>query len=53
MNAHDNYSFPNSNTGGSEGYVTETVPGRMVIHHSAGTPSHVILPLVKAPADGY
>lgn len=46
MNALDNYSFPNSNTGGDEGYVTETVIGHMQIHHSSEYPSHVILPVL-------
>ena len=46
MNALDNYSFPNSNTGGDEGYVTETVIGNMQIHHSNEYPSHVILPVL-------
>ncbi len=46
MNALDNYSFPNSNTGGKEGYVTDTIPGNMVIHHSDDYPSHVILPVI-------
>jgi len=46
MNAHDNYSFPNSNTGGDEGYVTETVVGEMQIHHTPDYPSHVILPVL-------
>lgn len=48
MNAHDNYSFPNSNTGGDEGLVTKTVPGKMHIHHSPDHPSHVILPMMPA-----
>ena len=46
MNAHDNYSFPNSNTGGAEGFVTETVVGTMQIHHTPAYPSHVILPVM-------
>ena len=46
MNAHDNYSFPNSNTGGDEGLVTETVVGTMQIHHTSAYPSHVILPVL-------
>jgi putative CocE/NonD family hydrolase len=46
MNALDNYSFPNSNTGGDEGYVTETVIGNMKIHHSPDYPTHVILPIL-------
>ena len=43
MNALDNYSFPNSNTGGDEGTVTETVIGTMRIHHSVDHPSRVTL----------
>jgi putative CocE/NonD family hydrolase len=43
MNAMDNYSFPNSNTGGDEATVTETVVGKMRIHHSAEHPSRVTL----------
>lgn len=46
MNALDNYSFPNSNTGEDEGYVTETIPGNMRIHHAPAYPSHVILPVL-------
>jgi putative CocE/NonD family hydrolase len=41
MNALDNYSFPNSNTGGHEAHVTTTRPGTMGIHHSPGRASHV------------
>ena len=44
MNALDNYSFPNSNTGNNEATVTETVVGKMAIHHSAGRASHIVLP---------
>ena len=47
MNAHENYSFPNSNTGGDEGSVTHTVQGTMRIHHGPATPSHVILPVLR------
>jgi putative CocE/NonD family hydrolase len=43
MNAMDNYYFPNSNTGGDEGTVTETVLGTMRIHHSATHPSRVTI----------
>ena len=46
MNALDNYTFPNSNTGGDEARVTETVPGRMGIHHTRLHPSHVVLPVL-------
>lgn len=46
MNAMDNYSFPNSNTGGIEAEVTETRVGRMRIHHAPGAASHVILPVM-------
>ena len=46
MNACDNYCFPNSNTGGEEAYVTETVVGTMVVHHSAEHPSYIMLPVV-------
>jgi hypothetical protein len=46
LNAVDNYSFPNSNTGKHEAYVTETVVGSMAIHHTATHPSHVILPVM-------
>lgn len=35
LNALDNYSFPNSNTGKNEATVTETVVGKMAVHHSA------------------
>jgi len=49
-NAQDNYSFPNSNTGGEEGYVTETVVGNMKIHHSPDHPSEVVLPVMAAPS---
>ena len=45
-NAHDNYSFPNSNTGGHEGHVTETMVGTMHLHHTQNYPSHVILPVL-------
>ena len=43
MNALDNFYFPNSNTGGDEGTVTETVVGTMRIHHSAEHPSRVTI----------
>ncbi len=43
MNALDNFYFPNSNTGGDEGTVTETVVGTMRIHHSAAHPSRVTI----------
>jgi predicted acyl esterase len=46
MNALDNYSFPNSNTGQIEATVTETVIGKMTIHHSAGQASHIVLPVI-------
>lgn len=46
MNALDNYSFPNSNTGQHEAHVTETVIGNMAVHHTAAYPSHVILPVL-------
>lgn len=46
MNALDNYTFANSNTGGDEARVTETVPGRMAIHHTRLHPSHVVLPVL-------
>jgi predicted acyl esterase len=46
MNALDNYTFPNSNTGGDEARVTETVVGQMGIHHSRMHPSHVVLPVL-------
>ena len=46
MNALDNYSFPNSNTGQKEATVTETVVGRIAIHHSAGQASHIVLPVM-------
>ena len=45
-NAHDNYSFPNSNSGGHEGYVTETMVGTMQLHHTQKHPSRVILPVL-------
>lgn len=46
FNALDNYSFPNSNTGGDEATVTETVPGTMRVLWGHTTPSHVILPVL-------
>lgn len=46
MNALDNDAFPNSNTGKNEATVTETVIGRMAIHHSAGYASHIVLPVL-------
>jgi putative CocE/NonD family hydrolase len=46
MNALDNYSFPNSNTGEHEAYVTRTVVGTMTIHHSPNRASHVVLPIL-------
>ena len=48
MNAQENYSFPNSNTGGDEALVVKGIPGRMRIHHSNITASHVILPVLPA-----
>jgi putative CocE/NonD family hydrolase len=49
MNALDNYTFPNSNTGGDEAKVTSTVVGNMAVHHSKVYPSHVILRVVGKP----
>lgn len=46
MNALDNYTFPNSNTGGNEARVTDTVVGGMAVHHSRMYPSHVVLPVL-------
>lgn len=46
MNALDNYTFPNSNTGDDEALVTRTVAGRMAIHHSQLHPSHIVLPVL-------
>jgi uncharacterized protein len=46
MNALDNDAFPNSNTGKNEATVTETVIGKMAIHHSAGHASHIVLPVI-------
>jgi putative CocE/NonD family hydrolase len=46
MNALDNYSFPNSNTGKNEATVTETVVGKMAVHHAAGQASHIVLPVM-------
>ena len=43
MNALDNYSFPNSNTGEHEAHVTRTLEGDMSIHHSPDRASHVRL----------
>jgi putative CocE/NonD family hydrolase len=47
MNAVDNYSFPNSNTGKNEAYVTETIVGNMAVHHAGDHPSHLVLPVIK------
>jgi hypothetical protein len=47
MNALNNYTFPNSNTGGDEARVTETVVGNMALHHSRLYPSHVVLPVIQ------
>lgn len=49
MNALDNYTFPNSNTGGDEAKVTTTVVGNMAVHHSKVYPSHVILRVLGKP----
>ena len=49
MNALDNYTFPNSNTGGDEAKVTTTVVGNMAVHHSRVSPSHVILRVLGKP----
>lgn len=46
MNSHDNYAFPNSNTGGDEGLVVDSRVGKMRIHHSEKYPSHVVLPVL-------
>jgi len=46
MNACENFSFPNSNTGKNEAYVTRTVVGNMAIHHNRQHPSQVILPVL-------
>ncbi|MEP6731067.1 MAG: CocE/NonD family hydrolase [bacterium] len=46
MNALDKSIFPNSNTGGNEATVTETVIGKMAIHHTATEPSHIVLPVM-------
>jgi predicted acyl esterase len=50
MNALDNYTFPNSNTGGDEARVTERVVGTMALHHSRLYPSHVVLPVLPSLA---
>ncbi|MEZ4588810.1 MAG: CocE/NonD family hydrolase [Gemmatimonadales bacterium] len=47
MNAMDNYSFPNSNTGEDEGKVSRTVVGRMAIHKSAEHPTQIVLPVLR------
>ncbi|CAN5892447.1 CocE/NonD family hydrolase [soil metagenome] len=47
MNAVDNYSFPNSNTGQNEATVAETVVGKMAVHHGAGQASHIVLPVMQ------
>ena len=47
MNALDNYYFPNSNTGGDEGRVTNTVVGTMRIHHSPQYPSRVVVHVLR------
>ncbi|MEO8449105.1 MAG: CocE/NonD family hydrolase, partial [Gemmatimonadota bacterium] len=47
MNALDNYSFPNSNTGKNEATVTETIVGTMTLHHSPERASYVVLPVMK------
>ncbi len=49
MNALDNYTFPNSNTGGDEARVTTTVVGNMAVHHSRMYPSHVVLRVLGRP----
>jgi putative CocE/NonD family hydrolase len=46
MNAVDDYSFPNSNTGEDEARVTRTVVGNMAIHHGPEHASHVVLPVL-------
>jgi uncharacterized protein len=46
MNAMDNYSFPNSNTGLDETTVTATVPGRMALHKGPAHPSRIVLPVL-------
>jgi hypothetical protein len=54
MNALDNYSFPNSNTGRNEATVTETIVGNMAVHHSVRHASHIVLPVlshVRPPVD--
>lgn len=48
MNAMANYTFPNSNTGGNEALVTETIVGNMAVHHSRLAPSHLLLPVLPA-----
>jgi predicted acyl esterase len=48
MNALGNDAFPNSNTGKNEATVTETVVGKMAIHHRAGQASHIVLPVKSA-----
>ncbi len=47
MNACDNYTYPNSNTGGNEAYTTKTIVGTMAIHHTREHSSHVLLPVIK------
>jgi putative CocE/NonD family hydrolase len=46
MNAVDDYSFPNSNTGEDEARVTRTVVGNMAIHHGPDRASYVLLPVM-------
>lgn len=47
MNALNNYTFPNSNTGEDEARVTRTVVGQMGVHHTRVAPSHVVLPVLR------
>lgn len=50
MNAMENYSFPNSNTGGIEVDATRTRVGKMRLHHAPGVASHLILPVMPSNA---
>ena len=49
MNSLAGYTFPNSNTGGNEALVTETVVGTMRVHHTKLYPRLVVLPVLARP----
>jgi len=49
FSAASGYIFPNSNTGGDEATVTETVVADQRIYHAGEQASYVLLPVMPSP----